>query len=121
LAPWAYGSVDAWAEMLLFGGATLLAALRTMSDWKTRSRSRPAGLASLVLLGLVSVALVQTVPINAGLLKAIAPWTFALRGRLVPSSPETVKGDLGSVVRLPAPTISVEPDSTFHVAAELAA
>lgn len=121
LAPWAYGAVDAWAEMVLFGGATLLAALRTILDWRTQRIRGPAGGASLLLLGLLLLALVQAAPISTGLLGVVSPSTDALRASLTPRSPETIKGDPGRIISLPAPTISVEPDATIHVAAELAA
>jgi O-antigen ligase/tetratricopeptide (TPR) repeat protein len=121
VAPWAYGSVDAWAEMLLFGGATLLAALRSLADWQVPASAIPVRGARLLVLGLIALAVFQVAPLGTGLLSTVSPSTNSLRSTLTPRSPEQVTGDSGATVALPRSTISVDPDATLHVVAQLTA
>lgn len=121
LAPWAYGSVDAWAELLLFGGATSLAALRTILDWQSASIARPAGRASLLLVGLVLLAFIQWAPLGSGPVRFVSPWRSSFRATLTPAAPEKVAGDSETEVGLPSPAISVDRDATLHVAAQFLA
>jgi O-antigen ligase/tetratricopeptide (TPR) repeat protein len=121
LAPWAYGSVEAWAELWLYVGIALLTVLnhRRLSVWNRRGRLlRVPGLA---LLGLVLLALFQTVPFQRGVLSWIAPSLAADRAQLLPDRPEHVLGDTDSAVGFPATTLSLEPDSTLQTAVRLSA
>ena len=121
LAPWAYGSVEAWAELGLYVGVALL----TLLNYRRPSGSNPRGglvrLPGLALMGLVLLALFQATPLGHGVLSWIAPSLAASRAKLVPDQPEHVLGDTDVAVALPPATLSLEPDSTLQIAARLSA
>jgi O-antigen ligase/tetratricopeptide (TPR) repeat protein len=121
LAPWAFGSVDAWAEFGLDLGVVMLAILGAASCWRPARGSRPACVPSLVLAGLAALALVQSVPLPSAALRWIAPGAFAFRCSLVPRVAERVVGDPGLPVALPAATLSLNPEASLHAAMQLAA
>src|SRR5262245_25738251 len=79
LSPWAFGAVEAWAELLLDLGIALLGVLGLIV---ARGSDRVRHLVcapSLALGALAILAVVQAVPLPAGVLRAIAPPTAALR------------------------------------------
>jgi O-antigen ligase/tetratricopeptide (TPR) repeat protein len=121
LAPWAFGSVEAWAELGLYAGIALVTILNFGSPSGSSGRGRWVCLPSLALLGLVLLALFQATPIWRGGFSSFAPLSAALRANLLPKQPEQVMGDSGPAVALPAATLSLEPDSTLQTAARLAA
>jgi O-antigen ligase len=121
LAPWAFGSVEAWAELGLYAGIALLTILNFGAPSGSSGRGRLVRLPSLALGGLVLLALFQVTPIWRGVLAWVAPSSAALTADLLPKQPEQVTGDAGPVVALPAATLSLEPDSTLQTAARLAA
>jgi O-antigen ligase/tetratricopeptide (TPR) repeat protein len=121
LAPWAFGSVEAWAELGLYAGIALVTILNFGSPSGSSGRGRLVRLPSLALGGLVLLALFQATPIRRGVLAWVAPSSAALEANLLPKQRERVTGDAGQVVALPAATLSLEPDSTLQTAARLAA
>lgn len=120
LAPWAYGSVEAWAELGLYVGVAILTVLSLNLDSGVTLRARLCGLPSLALGGLVLFACFQATPLSARVLAGIAPATAALRSMSAPLTPERVLGD-AAPIPLPAWTLSLDPDSTLQTAARLAA
>lgn len=120
LAPWAFGSVEAWAELLLDFGVVLVAILGLIAG-----RGRPArglfGLPSLALAGLILLALAQATPLPEGLFRQLAPTTSELRSTLLPDIGEQVLGDSGSPVPRPGATISLDPEGSIHAAVRLLA
>jgi O-antigen ligase len=119
LAPWAFGSVEAWAQLGLYIGIGLLAVL----GFGRRTRSWPAGLLvrlpGLALAGLVLLAIFQAVPLG----RVLAPWISpaAAAANLLPDRPEQELHPSGPPVAFPATTISIDPDSTLQTAAQLTA
>jgi O-antigen ligase len=121
LSPWAFGAVEAWAELGLEIGVVLLAVLWAWGGRRT-DRGRALYCApSLALAGLVVLALFQATSLPGGVLRVFSPATATLRASLIPPAAERVAGDPGQVVSLASATLSQNPEATFHVAAWLAA
>jgi O-antigen ligase len=121
LAPWAYGSVEAWAELGLYAAIALLTLLGLVGSGRGRYWSRLCGPPSLALGALTLLACFQAAPLGSGISRWIAPAAAAARDDLLPALPEHVKGDVAASVPFPAATLSVDPDSTLQMAARLAA
>lgn len=121
LAPWAFGSVEAWAELGLYAGIALLTVLNLGPSSASSPLDRWARLPSLALAGLVVLALFQATPLARGVFSWIAPSAAALRANVLPAQPVPVMGDSKPAVGLPAATLSLDPDSTLQTAARLAA
>jgi hypothetical protein len=121
LAPWAYGAVEAWAELGLYAGIALVTILGFGRSSGSSARGRLVCLPSLALGGLVLLALLQATPIHREFFSWIAPSTAALRADLLPKRTEQGIGDAGPVVDLPPATLSLDPDLTLKTAARLAA
>ena len=121
LAPWAFGSVEAWAQLWLYAGIALVTGFnyRRIRVWNRDDRL--VCFSRVALGGLVLLALFQAVPLMNGILLRLAPSLAAQRARLLPNRPELVLGDTAGAVALPARTLSLEPDSTLQTAAKLAA
>ncbi len=119
LAPWAFGSVDAWAELALGGGVVLLALLGLFTNHGPGSARRWLCLPSLALGGLALLALTQAVSLPTSVVKVLAPAMESLRGGLVPNLPQVVLGDPGDPVAPPSSTLSLEPEASMHAAAAL--
>ncbi len=112
LAPWAFGSVEAWALTALDAGVIALAILGNFTG-----RSRPEGgrqvcLPGIALAGLALLGFVQSAAITSGQPGA----TSASNVGGVAIALERVVGDLGSIVPLPAATLSRIPEETRNVA-----
>ncbi len=121
LAPWAYGSVDAWAEFGLDVGVVAIAILGSAVAIGTGRGRHWLCLPSVALFGLTSLALLQATPLPGDVLRRIAPSEHASWASLVPGTPERIMGDPGPPVALPAPTLSQDPGATIDAAARLAA
>ena len=121
LAPWAFGSVDAWAEFALALGIALLGTLAMFSSPGINPMRRLTCLPSLALGGLAALAIAQASPLPAGFLRRLDPVTAALRGDLLPAQPEVVLGDPAAPVAFPPRTLSLEPGVTVQAAVKLAA
>ena len=121
LAPWAFGSVDAWAEFALALGIALLGTLAIFSRPGINPIRRLNCWPSLVLGGLAVLAVVQATALPAGFLGRLDPVTAALRGALLPAQPEIVLGDPAAPVAFPPRTLSLEPGATVQAAVKLAA
>jgi O-antigen ligase/tetratricopeptide (TPR) repeat protein len=121
LSPWAFGAVDAWAQLLLDVGLVFLVVEGLLngrrSDWARRLFCLPS--AALAMLALL--ALVQAVPLPIPVVRRIAPSTHAWRTGLAPSAPEGVEDDEQPRVSGPAATLSQDPDASVRTAAQLAA
>ncbi len=120
LAPWAYGSVVAWAELGLYAGIAALTALNDRSSSGSNLRGLAIRLPGLALAGLALLSLLQAMSLPSGLLPRIAPSLAVSRASLLPEQPEHLLGDKAAVA-LPPATLSLEPDSTLQMAARLAA
>ena len=121
LAPWAIGAVDDWAVLCLDAGVAFVGLLTALSLWRTGRRWPVIGLPSVALMGLVLLALFQAMPLPVGLLKTVAPSSYARRLALLPAEPERVSGDERTPVALPSPTLSSVPDETVRMAGRLIA
>ena len=121
LAPWAFGSVDAWAEFGLALAIALLGVLAMFSRSGTEPIQRLSCLPSLALGSLAVLAVVQALPLPAGLLGWLDPTTAAFHANLLPAHPEIVFGDPAAPVAFPAHTLSVEVPATVHAALRLTA
>jgi len=121
LAPWAFGSVDAWAEFALALGIALLGTLAMFTRPRINPMRRLNCLPSLALGGLAILAIAQATSLPAGFLGWLDPVTAALRGDLLPAQPEVVLGDPAAPVAFPPHTISLEPGMTVQAAVRLAA
>jgi O-antigen ligase/tetratricopeptide (TPR) repeat protein len=121
LAPWAFGSVDAWAELALEASIAVLTILRAFVGRDASRGRRPICIPSLAIGGLALLGVAQTIPLPTAVLKAIAPGIAETRTRLVPDSPASVVGDTGAPIAPPLATLSLVPELSAHTAAQLAA
>src|SRR3954454_22305629 len=78
LAPGAFGSVEAWAELVLELGIAGVTILGFIADGRSDRTRRLLCVPSLALAGLVLLATVQATPLPAGILRRIDPTTAAL-------------------------------------------
>jgi hypothetical protein len=121
LAPWAFGAVEAWAELALELGIAVLAAMALVAGWRAGRSPQLLGLPSLALLGLLGLALCQAAPLRDEWLGGLAPAAAAARASLAPVTPTRVRGDDSGPVAPPAPTLSENRDETLRAAARLTA
>src|SRR5215218_6387618 len=88
LAPWAFGAVEAWAELGIDIGVALIALLGFVAGrGATRADSR-LDVPGLALAGLGLLALAQAAPLPEGLLRRVSPATASLRAEVLPAAPE---------------------------------
>ena len=107
-APWAFGSVEPWAELCLYAGIGLLVVLNAGSRPDRRAgRGWLVRLPSFALGGLVLLAVFQSMPLGRGVRSWIAPRSASLRADLMPEQPEQVIDGSGPAVPLPAATLSL--------------
>src|SRR4051812_19988199 len=92
LAPWAFGSVEAWAQLLLASGLLLLTVLQALTGWMSRPsrESRFLSLPSLAMVGLILVALLQAYPLRGGLSGWLGPGIERSRAGLAPGHPQAL-------------------------------
>jgi O-antigen ligase/tetratricopeptide (TPR) repeat protein len=123
LAPWAFGAVEAWAELALELSIAVLAAIALVAGWRAGRNPRPQllGLPSVALLGLIGLALFQGAPLRADWLRRLAPAAAEARSSLAPATTTRVLGDGSGPVAPPAPTLSENRDETLRAAARLTA
>ncbi|MGC1719940.1 MAG: O-antigen ligase family protein [Isosphaeraceae bacterium] len=121
LAPWAFGSVDSWAEFALALGIALLGTVAMFTRPGSNAMRRLTCLPSLALGGLAALAIAQATPLPAGFLRRLDPVTAAFHSDLLPAQPEVVHGDPAAPVAFPPHTISLEPGVTVQAAVRLAA
>lgn len=118
LAPWAFGSVEAWAELAIDLAIGLLAVLDLVASGRARGRGLLSEAPGLALLGLAVLALAQATPLPTGVSGVLAP---GLAGGVAPAVSERIPGDPGPPVALPPPTATVAPEESRNAAARLAA
>ncbi|WZP00197.1 hypothetical protein EP7_001817 [Isosphaeraceae bacterium EP7] len=87
LAPWMFGSVDAWAEVVLDLCILVAIVLCILAGWNRGSRPNwLCGLTSLSLAGLALLAMVQAAPLPEALLKRLDSVAAENRAASVPSA-----------------------------------
>ena len=121
LAPWAFGSVEAWAELGLYALIGLLTILVHGPRTALSSPGLVGRLPGVALAGLALLAVFQALPLSRGTLSFLSQSSAAIRADLVPGRPEQVALASGSTVALPAATLSIDPDVSLQNAARLAA
>jgi O-antigen ligase len=121
LSPWAFGAVEAWAELGLDVGVALLAVCWAFGGRRPLHGRGLSCLPGLALGGLVVFALIQASPLTDRGLRVLSPGTARLRASLIPRAAERVGGDPLPPVSLPAATLSQDPEATIHAALWLAA
>jgi O-antigen ligase len=119
LSPWAFGSVEAWAQLVLDVGVLFLAFLWAFGERSFDRRRAISCVPSVALSALVLLAVLQVVPLSEGVLRALSPGTARLRSSLIPRAAERIGGDVSPPVPLPSATLSQDPEATIHAAAWL--
>jgi O-antigen ligase/tetratricopeptide (TPR) repeat protein len=122
VAPWAFGAVEAWAELSLYVGILLLTLLNRGSSVRSGPSIPFAGrLPGLALGGLILLAVFQAAPLPRPVRSFLAANAVARETALLPVQPERVVGDTGLPVGRPSPSLSIDADMTWQIAARLAA
>src|SRR5262249_33898423 len=114
LSPWAFGSVEAQFECLLYAGVAVLLGLwgaRMLLEGRLTWSKCPV---ALCLAALVVVALLQLVPLPRQLLGWLSPDTSQLYDRLLPSQAEVLPfgEERDSPASTPGSTLSLDPGRT---------
>ncbi len=91
LAPWAFGSVEAWAELGLYALIGLLTILVPGACDGSRFPRFLARLPGMALIGLTLLAGFQALPLSRVTLSWIAPTSAALRADLLPARSEQLR------------------------------
>ena len=120
LAPWAFGAVEAWAELAIDLGIGLAAVLALIAGRKVSGRTALRCGPGLALVGLSLLGLFQATPLPIGVLERIAPSAASLHRTAAPVPSERVLGDSGPPVGGPASTISILPEGSLRASARLA-
>jgi O-antigen ligase/tetratricopeptide (TPR) repeat protein len=121
LAPWAFGAVEAWAELLLDLGIVALGLIALIVGIRSGRRPSLLGLPGLALLGLLGLSLFQSAPLPETWLRRLSPVAAEERVELAPRTAVRVHGDPGGAIAPPARTLSEDPDASMRAAARLAA
>jgi O-antigen ligase len=121
LAPWAFGAVEAWAELLLDGAIVVLAVLGAVAAWSSGRDIVRFSIPGLSLGLITALAMVQATPLPARVLPWVAPATAALHSAVAPEASEHIVGDSKAPVPLPSLTLSQYPEASVQMAARLAA
>ena len=122
LAPWAFGSVDAWAEFGLVICVSVLAVAATIRSLRSNDPIRFWNAPGIAIAGLAVLAWIQTIPLPTGVYRTLDPSGFASLGHLIPpTTPQRVRGDDEPPIAPPSLTLSQDPDATFRPAVELTA
>lgn len=120
LAPWAFGAVEAWAELMIDAGIGLVAVLQVFNNRRSNDVSRLSAAPGLALLGLSVLALAQAASLS-GPSAAIANSIHLTESDLSPKRAERILGDSSSPVASPSQTISLNPEESVNIAVRLAA
>ncbi len=121
-APWAFGSVDAWAEFGLVICVSILAVAATVRSLRSTDPIRFLNTPGMAIAGLALLAWIQAVPLPTGVYKTLDPPGFASLNHLVPpTTPQRVRGDDDPPVGPPSLTLSQDPEATIRPAVELTA
>ena len=120
-APWAYGSVDASSEYILYGCLFTIVVLRTIADWRSGERSLGSGPLYWALVAIVGIAVFQALPLSEGVIRIVSPGTLQARSAVLANPSLTVLGDSLPPVAAPASTISIDPNETRYALVRLAA
>ncbi|MFO0889771.1 MAG: O-antigen ligase family protein [Isosphaeraceae bacterium] len=123
LAPWAFGSVEAWAQFLLASGLLLVTALRLLTGWLSRTprATRLLSVPGAAMAGIVILALLQSYALPGRLSGWIGPQIERTRAGLAPSGPQSLIDRGAGVVEPPDVAACLEPEATRHAAAQVAA
>ncbi len=121
LSPWAFGAVEAWAELALELGIAVLAVLVIVAGWRAGRTPHLLSLPSVALLGLIGLALFQAAPLPDHWLRSIDAGAAEARAALAPSGTVRVRGDGAGPIASPALTLSEDRDETLRAAARLTA
>jgi len=120
LAPWAFGSVDAWAGLVLGAAIVVLAVASLIASWNSNRLRAILCVPSLALGGLVLLSVFQTVPLSSRWFQTLAPEEAAFRSTLAPPESERVIAAEFSPVDPPRSTLSQNPELTRSAACRLA-
>lgn len=120
-SPWAFGAVPAWAEVWLYAGIALVAVLGALSGWGVARPGILLSAPSVALVGLVGLALLQTVSWPGWLVARGVPSSASFQAGLAPARAARLLGETGSALPPPGATISQCPDLTRDAASRLAA
>src|SRR5438309_877548 len=101
LAPWAFGSIDAWAELGLYLGVAALGVLGALAEKGPGRRLLCAP--GLALAGLALLGGAQAATLPRGVMRWVDPVAAREDRALLPEAAERVAGDPGPGVALPRP------------------
>ncbi len=123
LAPWAFGSVEEWAQLILISGILLLAVVQLAIGWLSREPRSALyfSMPSLALAGLMLLTLAQAYPLPGGLSRWIGPEIGRSRSALVSDRPQALIDPAVPAVDPPVLGASLEPESSRHLVAQVAA
>jgi O-antigen ligase len=122
LAPWAFGSVEAWAQLVLALGLAVLVVLRLVIGLHSRSAIwQWTNVPSLAFAALALFAAFQAISWPAPRFGEFAPSTAQLRADLVPEGPQSVIGEPELRVAAPAMTLALDTEAARSTAIQLAA
>jgi O-antigen ligase/tetratricopeptide (TPR) repeat protein len=123
LAPWAFGAVEAWAELLLEFGIAGLAAMAIVAGWRAGRSPRLFCVPSVALLGLIGLGFSQAAPLGHQWLRRLAPAAVLARSDLAPATSVRVRGDTATAASVPPPatTLSENRDETLRATTRLVA
>jgi hypothetical protein len=103
LSPWAFGAVEAWAELALELGIAALAPVAIVAGWRAGRVPHLLCIPGLALLGLVGLALLQATPLPEAWLRRISPAAAGSRATFAPATAVRVRDDARGPVAPPPP------------------
>ena len=121
MTPWAFGSVEAWAELGIDLAIGILALLRFGERSADRTTDRSSRLPSIALGGLVLFAIFQTLPLGPGVLGWVSPSSALKRAAMLPTQPEERAIPGTSSVGIPCAAVSSDPDASIQMVFRLLA
>ena len=121
IAPWAFGSVEPWARLVLYLGFAAALGIWLAQLARRPRLNLPLPLAALPMMLALVVGFVQTIPLRESALALVAPGTSRWREQVLPTSPEVLAGaDRPFSTHLAEPTVSLYPSATRSALFELA-
>ena len=121
LSPWAFGAVDAWAELWLYSGAVALAALMVPACWSSGSWPGLSNTPARALAALTLFAWVQSIALPEQWTRTLTPTLSSIRSELAPATASRVIVEGSAPVEPPAPTLAWDAEEARGAAAKLAA